>query len=1427
MSVDRGGLNYRIKVEDAFSKSLKDFRTSTDLAKREWAKLKREMSGIAKLSRNAEKLAKSVDGSAARESRTSRTRRAKITDEEREEAKALKEQAARLKEVEKFRESGRRSLLKARQQESKAAADRAREILTYKKRLESLIAVEKRASAARAAQATSPTVTPVAGGAVTSSARTRRAGNAANTLNRTAAAAKSARSEGTRLLFTFRRLFGVLALFTVAREAANGIQSLIGRMVTFNETLESANLGIAALITASGGVRDALGNTVDASTQLALAQKEARRQTALLRRDGLKTAATFEQLVDTFQIALGPGLAVGLDLDEIRKFTVQVSQAAAAAGVAQNQLSEEIRSILSGTIQQRTTRLAAVLGITNEDIRRAKEAGVLVEFLNEKFQAFSTAGEEALNTFAALASNAADAISQLLGAGGIEFFEELKGLLSDTVNLLAVPDDNGVLTPNPAAVKSVEALASGLVRAVAEARRLGSAFSLADLSSAAQFTGDAVGTAAEVLGQVIEGAAKGANDLLKIVSEVAKVISDFVGIDLVADGTIAGAVRLLTLFSGMALTLQVIASAAASLGAAITLAAVPAAGWTALLVAAGVALGFSLNKIKEFGQQSSGIEATWGQILGYIRAFAVRIVEGFSSFLVFAFEEIKIRGDQVVTIISEAINQALLAFQKQALLVLGVFTDRYKKELDAVNEKSAKGLKTALKTLKADEDRLAALKEQQKQFDAQSAEDLSREIARVATNPEAFSLGNQAQEFAKKFSDDVTSALSGLRDKVGTFLDPGPGQSKLSALIEGLAPVIQKSRESLDEQSDATVKIATATEEARQAIEQSRRELGLTGTVQKQIGLVYKSEIEQRKAGLKLLKEEATEVRALSELKDRQRLVESEVSKQSAGVQEAIRRTTSDTRRLLSMESRRAGLLNDIRLNELEILKARESGADTSQAELRLGKAQLRLSANDDIVAQLRQRIEAALNGLGGDLIGNLVKGSIEVDGQIRSVEEGLRRIRGEQSQITRELQTQEALQLSLAATQALPGIQRGIREEEARAQVIGGSPQAAAVSAGLEEIRQLRESQELRDRSLDGLIVQQRQRLEALQTQREITASERERESILTAIEATEASIVDLTKQQSKQRRLDTLELERQQQSQALREAEQLRQANLSGERGFEADLGQRFADRLESLPSAAETTFGIIERGSLALADTISGAITDAFDPESKVDLKERFAILGKQLANILIQELARVAIAKAIVGIGELLTTTAAGGSGALSSGGTAQGGVPGLFAYGNSGGVVSRRHGIQSFSSGGIVAPAGMAIPRPPGIPARDTVPAWLEPREVVIRSRASRKAGFDAMSVLNSGRFDPEALRAVLGLRSRRSRGAAAIKSSFAGGGTISSTPAPSGRAQSGSAASQVFVANEAVANRILAAGPQALNRAVAKDRAAMRSILGR
>jgi len=217
-------------------------------------------------------------------------------------------------------------------------------------------------------------------------------------------------------------LYGVAAAFGAGAAAS---VALARRGIEYNEFLETARLGIASLIAAQTDLSDASGKPLKGMEALTAATVLAEDQMTKLRIAGLETSATTQQLAEAFQQAVGAGLSAGLNLDQIRQLTVGITQAAGALGVPMNQISQEVRTILDGTIDM-NARVAKSLGISNEMVKSWREQGKLAEELKTRLVAFQVAGGEVAKTWTAVKSNMGEALDTFSGEVTSGMFERLK-----------------------------------------------------------------------------------------------------------------------------------------------------------------------------------------------------------------------------------------------------------------------------------------------------------------------------------------------------------------------------------------------------------------------------------------------------------------------------------------------------------------------------------------------------------------------------------------------------------------------------------------------------------------------------------------------------------------------------------------------------------------------------------------------------------------------------------------------------------------------------------------------------------------------------------------------------------------------------------------------------------------------------------------
>jgi len=132
----------------------------------------------------------------------------------------------------------------------------------------------------------------------------------------------------------------------------------------------------------------------------------------------------------TIAAAQGVGITVNQNIDLVGKF----ANALANANLPMDQLGQEMRSILTQNIGADSS-LAKILGITNEMVGKAREAGTLYEFLTSKIGLLGVAGDTAAVAFSTLNS----ALSKAAGALTADMFSDS---VSGAKSLSVAVDEN-------------------------------------------------------------------------------------------------------------------------------------------------------------------------------------------------------------------------------------------------------------------------------------------------------------------------------------------------------------------------------------------------------------------------------------------------------------------------------------------------------------------------------------------------------------------------------------------------------------------------------------------------------------------------------------------------------------------------------------------------------------------------------------------------------------------------------------------------------------------------------------------------------------------------------------------------------------------------------------------------------------------------
>lgn len=1166
-------------------------------------------------------------------------------------------------------------------------------------------------------------------------------------------ASRTSGRQANRAAFTFRRLFGILAAFAAARFVLQAFRNLVRETIRFNAAIEQSELGVAALITATSEVRDAFGGAVDATQRLTLAQGLARKQVQLLRIDALKTVATFEQLLTTFQVALAPGAQAGLRLDEIRKFTFDISNAAAAIGLAQNQLAEEIRSLLAGTISLRTTRIAASLGITNEDINNAKEAGRLFEFLQEKFAAFSVAAEKVQFTFNALFTNLIGGFQEVLLSGAVEFFDEVKRALTELRDILVTRDPiTDAITPNPRAIAVITAFTRGLAQALRVAIAIGRSLKFETLLSAAIGVGNAIIVIGQLIAGLVTGFLRGANDLFNIFRLIGSVITKFTGIKLIDDTGLAEAAALLTrilvVVVGIQLIIGIIGSILGVLAIAwgvilgivalinvalvamsVIIAIIEAELVVPLLIAVAVlvaiiaivaALVGVVIGVKKIFSEITGIELKWITFLKLVRvglpgAFKVAAAKVRLLWIVLTRGLVAL----FVTVVGGAIDKALSAVEG-VLSLLGLVSDTAaefaekiataRKELNAIKAGNLANL--AADILEANE--AAAL----------AADELVNNLTEVLVNAENDpTLGEAAKNLGRSIVGNIQDQFEALAAALLKELDvPAPEgfefdfsvplaeARSLNDVLDDLPAIIKTSRKELEAQAALMKRLKEDLLLANEALAAGQAVLGLEGPVARQRQRQFDTEQQFRKDNLELTKQQAAALAVQTNIQAKIAANESRIRSQGEKALAVAERAGVIALKRLAAIRQQALASADVAAAQRAIQVAEAQGGDEAvrAAVDQLKAAEATLDLTTARVEQERAAADALFEGV--DLTADqqaailqAIEARLTLSGQQLVAEETLLDIADDQARLAGRLNEILTKRLTLLAQEAevaanLEAIE--LRAEQRQLAATTAAPELfiaerrilladAAVDAVKVEIAALEARNKIENDNLDILIARQRALLD-IAAQRALDL-----EGTQAGVEATrerdalEASITAHEAEKTAFLERNTLELENQ--DLLLAEAA-LRQerALAAASEPFTFGILTGLREVILEAPDLFQRTVDLMKNTVQSFGNFISGIISDSFDPTKDVNLRQRFAQFLSQIASQIISMLVQVAIVKALLGLG-FLGGSEGGNIGSIGSFfGAAKGGRAGSLKRERSGTYGFQHAHAVGLASGGEVA-----------------------------------------------------------------------------------------------------------------------------------------
>jgi hypothetical protein len=251
---------------------------------------------------------------------------------------------------------------------------------------------------------------------------------------------------GGRLSLTLRNAFSFILIFRGINAVQDAFRTLVSDGIKFNVQMQGLERSFAGIISSTSEAFKTDGTRLTAEESLQNAFRESSILLRQLRRDALTTTATVTELGTAVQNALGPGLAAGLSIDAIRKFAVNISQAATAIDLEQRQLPEEVRSFLTGNIRAATSRIATVLNVTPDDVRQARSQGgeEFERFLNESLGSFEQAALATRDQFDVALAGLQQGAEATFADGFSGVFENLRTTLVEFRNVVADEGSDGL-----------------------------------------------------------------------------------------------------------------------------------------------------------------------------------------------------------------------------------------------------------------------------------------------------------------------------------------------------------------------------------------------------------------------------------------------------------------------------------------------------------------------------------------------------------------------------------------------------------------------------------------------------------------------------------------------------------------------------------------------------------------------------------------------------------------------------------------------------------------------------------------------------------------------------------------------------------------------------------------------------------------------
>lgn len=261
---------------------------------------------------------------------------------------------------------------------------------------------------------------------------------------------------------TFSRLAYATARYAIVYRGvsalSNAFSEIVGGGIEYAKSLEENRLGISGILTSMTNLN---GKTLEWGQALQISDGILNR----LQESALKTSASATELVEAFRAILGPGLAGGMTVQQIEDFVTVGVNAVKSMGLPSNQVVQELRDLVQGGIRPSSSTVATSLGITDADIKKAKNSAEgLYNFLMERMKGLKISALKRQDITRGLEEQIKEGLQRGIADGSLVWKNFYTNVLKDIADKVVTLDEKtGKMEINKEFLKDIHDISENFV----------------------------------------------------------------------------------------------------------------------------------------------------------------------------------------------------------------------------------------------------------------------------------------------------------------------------------------------------------------------------------------------------------------------------------------------------------------------------------------------------------------------------------------------------------------------------------------------------------------------------------------------------------------------------------------------------------------------------------------------------------------------------------------------------------------------------------------------------------------------------------------------------------------------------------------------------------------------------------------------------